>query len=78
MKHSAVFTFETPDADKLYAVLSPEAGADPGEKAHTQLSKGTNSITFRVDADDAAGLRASLNMWLRLINVSDQILRIKQ
>lgn len=78
MKHSAVFTFETPDADKLYAVLSPEAGADPGEKARTQLACENGILTFRVDADDAAGLRASLNMWLRLINVSDQILRMKQ
>ncbi|HJJ28139.1 MAG TPA: KEOPS complex subunit Pcc1 [Methanocorpusculum sp.] len=76
MKHCAVFTFETPDAGKLYEVLSPEAGQDPGDKACTQLSVNGDVLTFRVDSDDCAGLRASLNMWLRLIDVSEKIMRI--
>ena len=76
MNHSARFVFETPYADKLYAALSPEAGSDPGEKSRVQLFCDTSSLTLAVEAEDVSAMRASLNMWLRLINVSHEVLEL--
>ncbi len=76
MHHSARFVFETPFAEKLYAALSPEAGSDPGEKSWVQLFHDDSSLTLSVEAEDVSSMRASLNMWLRLINVSNEVLEL--
>lgn len=76
MNHSARFVFETLHAEKLYAALSPEAGSDPGEKSQVQLEYDDASLTLCVLAEDVSAMRASLNMWLRLINVSLEILEL--
>ena len=74
--HTAEFMFECPYAGKLYAVLAPEAGSDPGEKSRVCISYDEQSVTLRVEAEDAAALRASLNMWLRLVNVCKEVLEL--
>ena len=74
--HSAWFVFETPFAEKLYAALSPEEGSDPGEKSLVQLSYDDSSLTLSVETEDVSSMRASLNMWLRLINVSLEVLEL--
>lgn len=76
MTHKAKFVFETPYAEKLYASLSPEAGCDPGDKSVTQLLHDANSVTLLVEAEDVSALRASLNMWLRLVNVANEVLEL--
>ena len=35
--HTAEFRFVCPYAEKLYAVLAPEAGSDPGEKSRVRI-----------------------------------------
>ncbi len=76
MNHAACFVFETPFATKLYEVLAPETVTDPGEKSNVRLTCGDSSVTLLVEAEDAASLRASLNMWLRLVNVSHEVLEL--
>lgn len=76
MNHSARFTFSTPYAEKLYNSVLPEVKSDPGDRSHVELTKDENCVTLIVKAEDASALRASLNMWLRLINVSQELLEL--
>ncbi|HJJ43094.1 MAG TPA: KEOPS complex subunit Pcc1 [Methanocorpusculum sp.] len=76
MNHTANFVFETPFAAKLYEVLAPEIASDPGEKSNMRLTRDDSSVYLFVEAEDAASLRASLNMWLRLVNVSHEVLEL--
>lgn len=76
MLHSAEFRFETPDAEKLYTVLTPESGSDPGEKSHVTVTLADKAILLSIRAEDVSALRASINMWLRLIAVSAEILAL--
>ncbi len=71
--HAAEFRFECSYADRLYAVLLPESGSDPGEKSRVHLMHDESSVTVQVEAEDVSSLRASLNMWLRLVNVCKEI-----
>jgi len=74
--HTAEFRFACPYAEKLYAVLAPEAGSDPGEKSCVRISCDEESVTLFVEAEDTSALRASLNMWLRLVNVCKEVLEL--
>ena len=76
MDHYAEFVFETPYADKIYRVLAPEAGSDPGEKSYVELTATADAIQLKINAEDVSAMRASLNMWLRLIAVSSEILAL--
>lgn len=74
--HTAEFRFVCPYTEKLYAVLAPEAGSNPGEKSQVHLSRNACSVTLLVEAEDASALRASLNMWLRLVHVCKEVLEL--
>ncbi len=76
MNHAARFVFETRFAEKLYEVLAPEIASDPGEKSNVRLTRSESSVFLSVEAEDAAALRASLNMCLRLVNVSHEVLEL--
>jgi len=76
MIHTAEFTFETPHASQIYTVLSPEEGSDPGDKSHVQISCNDEKLTLKIQTEDVSSMRASLNMWLRLINVSNELLEL--
>lgn len=72
MKHHANFTFESPHADLLYRAVYPEAD-DVGLRSEARLSLEDGRLVLTVDAADISALRAALNMWLRLINVADEV-----
>ncbi|HJJ88870.1 MAG TPA: KEOPS complex subunit Pcc1 [Methanocorpusculum sp.] len=74
--HMAKFQFACPYAEKLYAALTPEACSEPREKSWMQISRNEEIVTLFVKAEDATALRASLNMWLRLVNVCKEILEL--
>lgn len=76
MPHAAQFRFETPDAEKLFTVLSPESGSDPGEKSRVTVTVESGAVILSIEAEDVSALRASVNMWLRLIAVSAEILAL--
>jgi len=76
MNHRAEFIFETPSASQIYTVLSPEQGSDPGDKSHVQISCNDDKLLLSIETEDISSMRASLNMWLRLINVSNELLEL--
>ncbi|HJJ47243.1 MAG TPA: KEOPS complex subunit Pcc1 [Methanocorpusculum sp.] len=76
MDHSAEFIFKTPNAERIYWALFPEQESDFGKKSLVQLSCSGNTLKLSVQAEDVSAMRASLNMWLRLINVSSELLEL--
>jgi len=72
--HEAVFCFTTPYAAVLHRALAPEAGEVEGSRSHEEIAlDGPETLVLRVVAADAHALRAALNMWLRLVNVADEL-----
>jgi KEOPS complex subunit Pcc1 len=74
MAHLARFTFSTPTASLLYRALAPELIDQEGMRSTVDLAcVDQTTLVMTVEADDLAALRAALNMWLRLVNVADEV-----
>jgi len=75
--HQAEFRFSTPTATLLYQVLAPELIDQEGMRSTVELAcTDQTTLVMTIHAEDLAALRAALNMWLRLVNVADEITRI--
>jgi KEOPS complex subunit Pcc1 len=74
MRHEAQFRFRSSQAKLLFHALFPEMEGEcnPRSKAECLLEP-PDTVVLRVHAADVAALRASLNMWLRLILVADEM-----
>jgi KEOPS complex subunit Pcc1 len=72
VKHHASFSFESPHADLLFRAVRPEAD-EIGLRSEARVSLEAGRLVLTVDAADIVALRAALNMWLRLINVADEV-----
>lgn len=74
MEHEAVFRFHCTHAETLYQSLSPEMASElhPRSRAECFLED-RNVLVLKVQAMDISALRAALNMWLRLVNVADEM-----
>jgi KEOPS complex subunit Pcc1 len=75
MKHKATFRCSTPHASDLYAAVSPEE-EKIGGRSRARVHVEGETLVLEVEAADVAALRAALNMWLRLINVADEVREI--
>jgi KEOPS complex subunit Pcc1 len=76
VRHSAVFTFQSPAAREIYRSLAPEMG-EIGQRSEVRVTLGGgDSLVLSVTAEDIPSLRAALNMWLRLISVAGEMLGI--
>lgn len=74
MGHKAEFRFSTPMARMLYQALAPELIDQEGMRSTVDLScADQTTLIMTVHAEDLAALRAALNMWLRLVNVADEV-----
>ena len=74
MAHQAQFRFCTPTATLLYQALVPELADQEGMRSTVELvCVDQTTLTMTIYAEDLAALRAALNMWLRLVNVADEI-----
>ena len=74
MQHMADFRFESPYAERLYRVVQPETGDNVGSgRSSATVSLEEGRLLLHVEAMDISALRAALNMWLRLINVADEM-----
>jgi len=75
MEHEAVFRFATPHAPALYRSVLPETESEvnPRSVASVRL-EGEDTLVLTIRAEDIPALRASLNMWLRLVNVAGEML----
>jgi KEOPS complex subunit Pcc1 len=74
MKHEAHFRFRSDQARELFRAVSPEVAAEvnPRSRAECRFEE-PDIVVLKVSAMDVAALRASLNMWLRLVNVAQEM-----
>lgn len=74
MRHEASFCFYTKNATIIAASLIPESDETPdGRSWGTCRLISPKKLEIRVRADDITALRASLNSWLRLAQVAEEM-----
>ena len=79
MIHEAVFTITSHDAPRIVSSLEPEE-----KEQDLPRSTGTcrlidqDTAELLITADDITALRASLNTWLRLVQVASEIVVISK
>lgn len=77
MEHNAVFRFTGPDIMQVYQAVAPEMAGEVNTRSHARCwVEGPDTLVLSVSASDIGALRASLNMWLRLINVAKEMQEI--
>ena len=77
MEHNAVFRFTGPDVGPVYQAIAPEmTGEDNGRSRARCFIETPDTLVLSVSASDIGALRASLNMWLRLVNVAKEMQEI--
>ena len=76
-RHVAVFRFRCDHAEQIYKALQPELPDDVNPRSTTRCTlEGTDTLVLSVEAQDTASLRAALNMYLRLVNVADEVVSL--
>lgn len=72
--HEVMFRFTTSHAQQIFKSLAPELSDDVNPRSTTRCwLEGEDNLVLHVEAQDIAALRAALNMFLRLINVADEM-----
>lgn len=72
--HRAEFEIQTPAAQVIFAALMPEIVNDDQSRSNIRCTtKEVDSISIEISASDIPALRASLNLWLRLAGVSEEM-----
>jgi KEOPS complex subunit Pcc1 len=72
--NEAVFYFTSDHAQQIYRALQPELPDDVNSRSSTRCwLEGETTLVLKIEAQDTASLRAALNMYLRLINISDEV-----
>jgi KEOPS complex subunit Pcc1 len=73
-EHEAVFRFRTEHAVRIYQSLVPELADEVNPRSIVECRlEGDDTIVLKVTARDTSSLRAALNMYLRLVNVADEM-----
>jgi KEOPS complex subunit Pcc1 len=73
-RHEAVFRFRCSNADQILQSLGPELPDEVNPRSTTRCEmEGPDTLVLTVTAQDSASLRAALNMYLRLVNVADEM-----
>ena len=74
MEHRAVFRFKDRNAVNIYQAIAPEMAGEVNTRSEAGcwLEPG-DVLVLSVVASDIGALRASLNMWLRLVNVAKEM-----
>lgn len=73
-QHEALFRFSTEYAEQIYRALVPELSDEVNPRSTTQIwLEGKTTLILQVKSEDTAALRAALNMYLRLVNVADEV-----
>ena len=57
-------------AKSIYSALNPDTKVSSDSEAITRISVHVNNLFIEIEADNIASLRAMINSYLRLINVS--------
>ena len=73
-QHEAIFRFSTDNAEQVYRALQPELSDEVNPRSATCCRlEGPEMLVLEFSAEDTAALRAALNMYLRLVNVADEV-----
>ncbi len=74
VRHEAVFRFRCSNAAQILQSLQPELPDEVNPRSTTRCEiEGSDTLVLTVTAQDSASLRAALNMYLRLVNVADEM-----
>ncbi|MFA4859412.1 KEOPS complex subunit Pcc1 [Methanoregula sp.] len=75
--HEVIFRFTTSRAGRILRSLEPELAdeVNPRSRVGCRLD-GRDTLVLTVEADDTPSLRAALNMYLRLVNVADEMQQV--
>jgi tRNA threonylcarbamoyladenosine modification (KEOPS) complex Pcc1 subunit len=77
MEHNAVFRFKDVNAEQIYHAIAPEMAGEVNFRSRAECwMESRDTLVLSVGASDIGALRASLNMWLRLINVAKEMQEI--
>ncbi|MCP1663126.1 MAG: hypothetical protein D5R99_01740 [Methanocalculus sp. MSAO_Arc1] len=76
MTHTAEFWFASPHAEAICQAVAPEMEDETGERSRATISQEGEKIFLTITAGDIPALRASLNMWLRLITIAEEMQEI--
>jgi KEOPS complex subunit Pcc1 len=72
--HEAVFRFRSDHAVQIYWALQPELPDEVNPRSTTRCElEGADILVLTVVAQDTSSLRAALNMYLRLVNIADEV-----
>lgn len=73
-QHEAIFRFSTDRAGQIYQALQPELSDEVNPRSATRCRlEEPDMLVLEFSADDTAALRAAFNMYLRLVNVADEV-----
>jgi KEOPS complex subunit Pcc1 len=73
-QHEAVFRFTTGHAETIYRSILPELNDEVNPRSViTCRLEGSDTLVLTITAQDTSSLRAALNMYLRLVNVADEV-----
>jgi len=71
MEHNAVFRFTGSGIGNVYQAIAPEIAGEVNARSQARCwIEAPDTLVLVVRASDTGALRASLNMWLRLVNVA--------
>lgn len=74
MENRATFRFRCSNPSILMQALLPDIYQENYSRSFAECSvSDENTLILTISADDIHALRASLNMWLRLIGLADEI-----
>ena len=71
--HTAEFRFTTPHAEQIYRSLLPELSDEINPRSVARCRLEGETLVLTIEAEDLAALRAALNMFLRLVNIADEM-----
>lgn len=75
-RHEAVFRFKSVHAQKIFDALQPEMPDLVNPRSSTRCQLEGSTLVLTIEAQDTASLRAALNMYLRLVNVADEVVSL--
>ena len=74
LPHEVIFRFSTSHSQQIFRALAPELSDEVNPRSTTRCwLEGENTLVLKIEAQDIAALRAALNMFLRLVNVADEM-----
>ena len=75
MKGLAEVNFKADDPDTVFEALFPEI-EDELYKSKISLSRETDAINLNLKGKDLSSMRATLNTWIRLVNIALEMVRV--